>query len=166
MAVPTLTPTKSIKHRRLTVGADIHFCIEYYDPALTGAISDDQPASWWSVATFDLPRNYAMFSLLAGVREQEGLPPIYPPRGLPKRETLGYAAMQHLMMFDEDIGEWAENPDLHTAHWLTTGEYAAVLGAARTRGITFGEGYLAAFAAMNAFEAAGKHARCVFAFDN
>lgn len=148
------------------MGADIHFCIEYHDYALDRDGSDDYPETWWSVATFDLPRNYAMFSLLAGVRELEGLAPIFAPRGLPKRETLGYAARQHLMLFDEDEGQWTENPDLHTGHWLTTGEYAAVLAAARTHGVTFGAGYAAALAAMSAFETQGHQARCVFAFDN
>jgi hypothetical protein len=84
----------------ISMGCDIHAHLELID----------QPAL--HVARFELPRNYRLFSLLAGVRydpqEFRGFEPVYEPRGLPSGisstvfEACTYAINDELAALDVD----------------------------------------------------------------
>jgi len=96
------------------MGCDIHAHLELIDrPAI-------------HVARFDLPRNYSLFSLLAGVRsdprEMQGFEPVYEPRGLPAHisstvsEACTYAIDDELAALEvdgygsrEDAQRWIAN---------------------------------------------------------
>lgn len=54
------------------MGCDIHAHIEIL-----------VDGKWEHYAALSLPRNYALFTKLAGVRDVKGITPIAPPRGLP-----------------------------------------------------------------------------------
>jgi hypothetical protein len=55
------------------MGCDIHAVIDY----------DDAHGETWAFSEIWLPRHYAIFAALAGVRANECEKPLYPPRGLP-----------------------------------------------------------------------------------
>ncbi len=100
--------------REGAMGCDIHAHLELIDrPAI-------------HVARFDLPRNYSLFSLLAGVRsdprEMQGFEPVYEPRGLPAHisstvsEACTYAIDDELAALEvdgycsrEDAQRWIAN---------------------------------------------------------
>ena len=133
------------------MGCDIHLYIEYkskdgYDPAWQGFGGNINPG-----------RNYAMFALMADVRNcySDGkLPVLVEPRGMP--EDAGYTATDDNRIYisetksedyvsmetakrwvksgsskfinDKDGNPiWVTNPDAHSHSWLTTSEFESVI---------------------------------------
>lgn len=70
--------------------------------------------TWWShVATFDLPRHYATFAAMAGVRADSDDEILFLPRGVPSDAAL-----------PDDGGDGRD--DGHSASWLTAYEVELV----------------------------------------
>lgn len=132
------------------MGCDIHVDIEYteYEDQKTG-----QPM-WWHFCEFFFPRNYYLFTAIAGVRDyNDGIEPVVEPRGMPKNATLEtlrrYShyvgrAGESAVSFEQaeewvsrDWSEWIEingdphakvsSPDWHHPGWLTAGELEEAL---------------------------------------
>lgn len=91
------------------MGCDIHCCIEYK--------SSDH---WWSlIPEFNPGRNYALFALMAGVRDYgDQKLKLFEPRGLPDR--VQWEAR-------EAYEKWGS--DAHTPSWLQTEELEKVIEA-------------------------------------
>ena len=132
------------------MGCDIHLYIEYkskdgYDPAWQGFGGNINPG-----------RNYAMFALMADVRNygDEKLPVLVERRGMP--DDAGYTATDDNRIYisetksedyvcmetakrwvksgsskfinDKDGNPiWVTNPDAHSHSWLTTSEFESVI---------------------------------------
>lgn len=100
------------------LGCDINLCIEYKRPSTT---------SWICLGNtvFDLPRNYQMFALMAGVRANKGLSQ-YPAKGVP--ETLSYfIALQ--VFEDADANFKVLKAFYHHYSWLTVEEFRCCINA-------------------------------------
>jgi hypothetical protein len=164
------------------MGCDIHMFVEYRDRT-----EKKNEEYWYSFGGHINPgRDYDLFAALAGVRGGDAKA-IFPARGLPT--TLGYEAIDsnYLYITDETDMEgtctfqtaatWIENngchylnenkrhvsnPDHHTHSWLTTEEFAQVLGFVNGVGIE----YRALLAAMYVLNQDEYEARVVFWFDN
>jgi hypothetical protein len=172
------------------MGCDIHAYIEHV------LVGDDEGSKGFDgyvfslTGKFSLPRDYLMFSLMAGVRAYGDEKPLFEPRGLPKK--LGHKAEDdyYLRVDDEQAkldvegvcsrdkaDYWIKSgfsqalddgrvtdPDYHTPSWLTTDEFAKCV---KKGGRGLDSQYQAALASMQAVEADGLHkARIVFWFDN
>lgn len=97
------------------MGCDIHLFAE-------SRIAEFQIEGWEVVPGFGVchddgypcceyfePRNYDLFSILAGVRNVEGFLPIDEPRGIPEDAT-------------KEIRQCLEDHDIHTTSWFTLEE--------------------------------------------
>ena len=159
------------------MGCDIHVFVEYRS-------KKKESASWMAFGKkFHLPRDYEIFGLMAGVR---GGIAIYPPKGLPDKETLSFDFKNSYYLWiyeDSERGATESNaarwvaagyssyveedkavtdPDAHTPSWLTKMEFENVLKRLDYTSIE----YDAVLAAMESFELNGFDARIVFWFDN
>lgn len=122
------------------MGSDIHAYIEYFD------------GQWFKWAgRIRIHREYALFSLMAGVRSTEDAPPVFEPRGLPNDASGDVVAAYTYFIDPRGSGpefcspEEAEHylragsrmwdahrvidPDYHSASFLTTDEFHRVLDA-------------------------------------
>lgn len=123
------------------MGCDIHGYIE------SQPYRDTSPNYWRKRADLHIRRNYAMFTLLAGVRGSE--PPVYPVRGWDENSSTKYEYC--LWVSDdnpdddgncsrEDAEKWVRRgnskwidknyvtqPDWHTPSWLTADELEHVI---------------------------------------
>lgn len=70
---------------------------------------------WEHYSILEIPRNYRLFTKLAGVRDCEGITPISEPRGIP-------ADITKLTAFD--LEGWSG--DAHSRSWITGEEADAV----------------------------------------
>ena len=136
------------------MGCDIHLYIEY---KFKKTEFDGYDSGWQSFGKSINPgRNYAMFSLMADVRnyDDEKLPVLVKRRGMP--EDAGYTATDDNRIYisetksedyvsmetakrwvesgrskfinDNDGNPtWVTNPDAHSHSWLTTSEFESVL---------------------------------------
>jgi len=123
------------------MGCDIHMYIQYKEKR------KDKTREWWRDfgGYFSPGRNYTMFGILAGVRDnpEKG----FEPKGLPEFE-LSYGVMDDLYMYvdseerntctleqaerwgrriekDKDGNPWrTEHPDWHSHSWMTAKELA------------------------------------------
>jgi hypothetical protein len=135
------------------MGCDIHLYIEYKSKKPR---YDGRESTWRDFGQRINPgRNYALFALMADVRNYDGqLPVIVKPRGMPDDATYS-TADDNRMYISEDEGEnyvtmetaegwvksgsstfinnnegkptWVTNPDWHSHSWLTTSEFESVL---------------------------------------
>ena len=132
------------------MGCDIHLYIEYkskdgYDPAWQGFGGNINPG-----------RNYAMFALMADVRNygDDKLPVLVKRRGMP--DDAGYTATDDIRIYISDVPSsryvstetakswvksgsskfindkegnpmWVTDPDAHSHSWLTTSEFESIL---------------------------------------
>lgn len=161
------------------MGCDIHVNLEHRK----------RGTGHWSTLgfhDFSLDRNYKIFGLLAGVRDEEQ--PHIPPRGMPNDPALATRRNNTLFVCDEP-GEdyatqaqaeswvaqglsdwtgankqWITHPDHHSHSWLTYAEWCAALKnviddahAADWRAIT---------AAAASYNRDGHDVRFVFWYDN
>lgn len=139
------------------MGCDIHLYIEYKDKDKKPVLDGYDPG-WQSFGGSINPgRNYAMFGLMANVRNcySDGkLPVLVEPRGMP--EDAGYTATDDNRIYisetksedyvsmetakrwvesgsskfinDKDGNPtWVTQPDWHSHSWLTTSEFESVL---------------------------------------
>lgn len=108
------------------------------------------PHGWWQgFAEFDLPRDYALFARLAGVRSWEGYPKMFDAKGFPPDV--------HLPIRYEFEGP--PSVVAHTPSWLDLSEARQAAGDSI--------GMQAVVAAMEALEKQeGIRTRIVFWFDN
>ena len=135
------------------MGCDIHLYIEYKNKKVA---FDGYKDSWHSFGQQINPgRNYAMFALMADVRNYDGqLPVIVKPRGMP--DDVGYIAKDDNQMYiSENEGDnyttmeraekwvesgsskfidnqegkptWVTDPDAHSHSWLTTSEFETII---------------------------------------
>ena len=99
------------------MGCDIHVYAEHKKSA-------SAYAKWQFAGHMDVPSNYVLFALLAGVRNYHGFMPIAPPRGLPTDVTEEAKA---------EADSWGS--DGHSHSWLTVAEIdAAHMEAQRASG--------------------------------
>lgn len=170
------------------MGCDIHCYIEYRNKSGGG-----DPCRWDGFGGRINPgRNYPLFSLLAGVRSDEGDKPLIEPRGMPEdaayesrndnqlyiSETPSdeYVTAEKAAYYVAECGcryvnsgdgkpAWVTHPDWHTHSWCSSAELEAALSDKRN---CWGgdQEYNAVLAAMRSFESAGFEARLVFWFDN
>lgn len=170
------------------MGADIHTHIEY-------RLEDNPDGTpyWdhWCKCRFG--RDYSLFGLMAGVRDQRQ-PPVVSPRGIPDRLSWGTRDAYTLLVLDDpktsetgccarvNAEGWVKNgqsrwwndkqnrvtdPDAHTPSWMKADELeqAVNLYAALYKEEVHADVY-AALAAMRAFEQRNLECRLVFWFDN
>lgn len=126
------------------MGCDIHAHIEY-----------KKGDHWYYFAPASLPRNYALFAHMAGVRNYGEVQPVAPPRGLPEsvqEETR------------EDYEGWTG--DAHTASWLNYHEFAQAHVLSKGDTLFTSPIVDAWLAAMLVLEGNGYQPRIVFWFDN
>ena len=142
------------------MGCDIHLYIEYKSKKYKSKMVefDGYKYSWHDFGKCINPgRNYALFALMADVRNYDGqLPVIVKPRGMP--DDAGYyssddnciyisentyegertVTMEHAKRWVESgsskfinnqQGEpkWVTNPDHHSHSWLTTSEFETII---------------------------------------
>src|SRR4051812_35325061 len=87
------------------MGCDIHAVIEQREVI-------GQGYSWWkNRGETDIDRNYELFAVLAGVRNNHNIVPIAEPRGLPEDVDT---------MFEVYYEHW--DIDAHSASWVTLKE--------------------------------------------
>lgn len=135
------------------MGCDIHMYIEYRNKMV---LDNGQMPTWQNFGGRINPgRNYALFALLAGVRNYNNLPVAFPVRGMP--DDAGYASRtdnqiyiseekfdgEHSVTMERAKGwvesnsskfinnkngepTWVTNPDWHSHSWLTTTEFESV----------------------------------------
>lgn len=124
------------------MGCDIHGYIE------SQPYKENSPEYWWKDADLHIRRNYAMFSLLAGVRGSDE--PLYAPRGWDEHSATKWEYCLYVTDKDETDDEhactkeqaeqwlrsgsskridenWITHPDWHTASWLTADELENVI---------------------------------------
>ncbi len=163
------------------MGCDIHLYVEYrkgYD-------------AWDNFGLrFNPGRDYWLFSRLAGVRETEGHPCVFPVRGMPTDPAFQTRIENRLYVTDE-VGEensctkqeaelWVSkgfskytderrdvitHPDWHSHSHLTLFEFEKASRVLDTPEILSDE-YVALHAAMKSLEKSGYQVRVVFWFDN
>lgn len=135
------------------MGCDIHLYIEYKSKKTE---FDGYKHKWQSFGGRINPgRNYAMFALMAGVRNYGNeLPVLIERRGMP--DDAGYYAKDDNQLYISDTPEegyvtaerakrwveqgsskyingqdgkpiWVTNPDCHSHSWLTTSEFESIL---------------------------------------
>lgn len=125
------------------MGCDIHAHIEYTKVC----------GRYFAKAI--IPRNYALFSYMAGVRAYGQVEPVVPPRGLPdnmEEETR------------EDYDE--QKRDAHTPSYLNYTEFKLAYDRASEEFAGRCRVTLAYLAAMKVLDRAGFNPRIVFWFDN
>lgn len=123
------------------MGADIHSRAEAkwgdgwetIEDALWRApyFRDDEPVDFWNVPYTKEPfrgRNYALFALLADVRNYWDITPIDLPRGVPLDASKGWQT---------EVDYWGS--DLHSMSWFTYDELKAVRQDLRGD-VVFGDG--------------------------
>lgn len=157
------------------MGCDIHCYVEY-----TRAGTEH-----WSGfgGRINPGRNYALFALIAGVRNCNEVTPIIPPRGFPDNaaydanddrwlcvtdtEGEGFCTraqaedyVQYGSVWRDEEKKFVSHPDHHTHTWLTPDEWAK---ATEEAGLPE---YHAITAALRSFEHRGYVARVVIWFDN
>ena len=123
------------------MGCDIHCFVEM-------KASGEHWESWNGTHDIDMPRNYRMFTAMAGVRQAEGVTAVSEPRGLPSDCS-------------EEIEQEFQEIGTHSESWLTPKEFKRAISAA--------DGsieYLALLAAMQSLGKHGCEVRLVFAFDS
>jgi hypothetical protein len=129
------------------MGCDIHTFLEY------SSFKDTNGDDYWSCfgGQINLGRDYQMFGVLAGVRDDSRQ--LFSPRGLPEGKlsyqiddymririadegtepTEGEVTLATAQSWGEEITElngkprWVSNPDLHNHSWLTLDEYRLAL---------------------------------------
>lgn len=92
------------------MGCDIHATVEY-DQYYQAKIESKEEAkhSFWDFAkSIDIDRNYALFNLLAGVRDCGVRPVISTPRGMPDNASFGFA---------EELDKW--DGDAHSTSYVS-----------------------------------------------
>lgn len=97
------------------MGCDIHAVIEKY--ATHSMVYEDRPDAyryWHNAGDPRLGRDYELFAVLAGVRNDRGIIPIAEPRGLPDDTDSMFAAYAE-----------AYDVDGHSHSWLTLDEIRA-----------------------------------------
>jgi len=137
------------------MGCDIHLYIEYKDKK--PALENGYVPGWQSYGNRINPgRNYAMFALMADVRNygDEKLPVLVEPRGMPddvsyttmndnriyisETKSEDYVSMETAKRWVESGSSkfindkegnpiWVTNPDAHSHSWLTTSEFESIL---------------------------------------
>ena len=105
------------------------------------------------VATFSQASNYRLFSLMANVRNEGGIAPVSPPKGLP--EGLAKGTEHYLESLEQD-----PKNKLHTHTWLTADEVKEVV----SKMDTFCPGVVACNAAMQELVRKGSNPRLIVAF--
>lgn len=130
------------------MGCDIHGYIEYQPYS-------HKPETWYLFAHPFLRRDYALFSLLAGVRNSQEVKPIAEPRGFPEN-----ADLETREAYNED------GSDAHSASHLTCEEYEAALNARDNDYPISDVNFRAVLAVMKTFEKERIPTRFVFWFDN
>ena len=123
------------------MGCDIHGYIE------SQPYKETSPDYWWKSADLHIRRNYAMFTLLAGVRGSDE--PVYPVRGWDENSSTKY---EYCLWVSDDnpdgegncsreqaekwvrqgSSKWVDKnyvtqPDWHTPSWLTADELERVI---------------------------------------
>jgi hypothetical protein len=136
------------------MGCDIHLYIEYKSKKTE---FDGYDSGWQSFGGSINPgRNYAMFALMADVRNygDDKLPVLVKRRGMP--EDAGYTATDDIRIYISDVPSsryvstetakswvksgsskvindkegnpmWVTDPDAHSHSWLTTSEFESIL---------------------------------------
>lgn len=168
------------------MGCDIHPYIEYtYD-------GDSDDPHWQCFAAGFGGRDYWLFGLLAGVRD-DTYGPVVEPRGAPDKLSYTVDDAYYLRISDAHADEegfcslanaerWGRNiilhpslgtpwktvgPDWHTAGWLTSDELERALAIYMTHyQQLYGAEWDAALASMRALEQRGATTRLTFWFDN
>ncbi len=127
------------------MGCDIHAFVEY------------QPyeESWMLMATLHLPRNYTLFTAMAGVRDKGTGIEQYPPKGLPT--DIGIMTNSH---YQEGREDW------HTPSWLDLDELAIAYDRYTLFDLHRIPEMDGIIASMRTLEGFGKKTRLVFWFDN
>lgn len=171
------------------MGADIHCYVE----TASGLLNKDGEETWWSFCGRVNPgRDYAMFGILASVRNDPDTAMIA-PRGLPKNigwqtaddafmrvddkheEEQGYCSracaekyIEHGSWYRDEKKEQVSHPDWHSHSWMTPEEWALAIDTYVTNHPNFqlDTEYFVLAAMMNTFVQHGKKARIVFWFDN
>lgn len=171
------------------MGCDIHCYLEYRDPNPEWK-PQDGIVTWSGWPRINPGRNYEVFGHLAGVRS--GVDPVVEPRGIPEDISWETAGDYWMYVNDERLEgkrttttekalEWAKygcklvhkedgtiqkvsHPDWHTHSWITTDEFAQVLGRMSPSRVSVE--YWALLAAMKELEWHGQEVRLVFWFDN
>ena len=92
------------------MGCDIHAFIEY-----------NTYGSWSSHSAAQLPRNYAVFAALAGVRNYSFESDVPSPKGSPEDPGCQYS---------DAVEEYG--PDAHSQSWATLKEFSEALARAKT----------------------------------
>ena len=142
---------KNNRQQNKIMGCDIHVYIEYKSK------NHKDGYAWNSFGGRINPgRNYAMFALLAGVRNYDAeLPVTFPLRGTPN--DAGYKSSSDNQMYISDTSEgedyvkserakqwvesgsskyinnhegkptWVTHPDWHSHSWLTTSEFESII---------------------------------------
>lgn len=132
------------------MGCDIHAILEV-------KTANAVDGKWETIATLHLPRQYAVFCRLAGVRcdaEESSVA----ARGLPA--DLGYWGKGA-------YGDW--KGDAHSASWLTATEFAEVIDGVnrdKPHGFPANSDYDDIATICRALVASGRTVRIVFWFDN
>ena len=118
------------------MGCDIHAFIDY----------DCDMTDWTYANSFaeeiDLPRNYLLFGLLAGVRQRIDVEPVSLPKGLPDKVSWPVERRYTIYISDverDKVQQWLANgwstlwrnhritnPDWHSASWLSVDELEEV----------------------------------------
>lgn len=168
------------------MGCDIH-----------GYVETRQHDKWWAfTGTLSLPRDYLMFTLLAGVRSTGEESPLIPPRGFPgdasyeTKDEFGLHITEHECQWgdchittQQQADKWVSggysfpigdtqisSPDHHTPSWLTAHELAHIIAVREiTKGgslYPLGAEYRGLLTLMASFEELGRSPRFVFWFDN
>jgi len=83
------------------MAADIHIYVEY-DEGNDSPFSDPDKVYGFSEGEFLVPRDYELFSVLAGVRFSDEFQPLYPPRGMPEIASKDAINAYHLNVLDNE----------------------------------------------------------------
>lgn len=173
------------------MGCDIHAYLEFRDPKALN-VNGEINTAWRGWGAVHLPRNYAIFGRLAGVRTNAT--PVVEPRGVPE-DMCFWTSGEYWKPVSDDYAEnaesafvstarakeWAEfgsvlrrddkgtiigvsHPDYHTHSWVTPDEFAKVLGEFKPD--YWSISYWAMLGAMRELEWHGMEVRLVFWFDN
>jgi hypothetical protein len=164
------------------MGCVIRAHLEYLDPAHGDGQSGER------VATFEIARDYLLFSILAGVRsERGGPPPVSVPRGLPhgtpppsyevddeladlgvdgycSREDADLWVQKQIAEYLNESKTMVSDPDAHSASWLEQAELEEVARLYKSAAGHLHVEFAAIVGAVRALNDVGRRGRFVFWF--
>lgn len=83
------------------MGSDIHLYVEYDDAENGKPFAEIDSVHLFNEGELLIPRDYYLFSVLAGVRSYDEFTPKFPPRGLPKVSSVDIINIFHFHIIDD-----------------------------------------------------------------